>query len=211
MRCTRSRISLLPCEVALSKRSFTARRDRISVPPHMAAWVWMWDGGREGEEVTHYQPYSEKDSQLLEENFEASGFKATTALSLNGRKYIIRKTRKGWVQEVDGQPQFWRAVKRVQRHSAPPSSPSPNSIAPPAAASPNFELSQLRLEREARQRTAASSTTTSPAVASSPAASPSPSAISDSVQCAVARSLLTLELSAQQNAQSLSWTGVARL
>ena len=44
------------------------------------------DGGRDGEEVTHYQPYSEKDSQLLEENFEASGFKATTALSLNGRK-----------------------------------------------------------------------------------------------------------------------------
>ena len=56
---------------------------------------------------------------MLEENFEASGFKATTALSLNGRKYIIRKTRKGWVQEVDGQPEFWRAVKRVQRHSAP--------------------------------------------------------------------------------------------
>ena len=141
----------------------------------MAAWVWMWDGSRDGDENTHYQPYSEKDSQLLEENFEASGFKATTALSLNGRKYIIRKTRKGWVQEVDGQPQFWRAVKRVQRHSAPPSSPSPNSIAPPAAASPNFELSQLRLEREARQRAAASSTT-SPAVASSPAASPPPSA-----------------------------------
>ena len=96
----------------------------------MAAWVWMWDGSRDGDEVTHYQPYSEKDSRLLEENFEASGFKATTALSLNGRKYIIRKTRKGWVQEVDGQPQFWRAVKRVQRHSAPPSSPSPNSITP---------------------------------------------------------------------------------
>ena len=38
----------------------------------MAAWVWMWDGGRDGEEVTHYEPYSEKDSQLLEENFEAS-------------------------------------------------------------------------------------------------------------------------------------------
>ena len=138
----------------------------------MAAWAWMWDGSRGGEEVTHYEPYSEKDSQLLEKNFEASGFKATTEITLNGRKYVVRKTRKGWVQEVDGQPEFWRAVKRVQRHSAPPS-PSPNSIAPTAAAnesSPNFELSQLRLEREARQRAAASSSTTSPAVASSPAA-----------------------------------------
>ena len=66
--------------------------------------VGGWDGSRDGEEVTHYEPYSEKDSQLLEENFNASGFKATTALSLNGRKYVVRKTRKGWVQEPDGQP-----------------------------------------------------------------------------------------------------------
>ena len=52
--------------------------------PHMS-WVWMCDGSCDGEEVTRYEPYSDKDSQLLEENFKASGFKATTALSLQVR------------------------------------------------------------------------------------------------------------------------------
>ena len=114
------------------------------------SWVWMCDGSCDGEEVTRYEPYSDKDSQLVEENFKASGFKATTALSLNGRKYVVRKTRKGWVQEPDGQPKLWRAVKRVQRNSAPPSSPSPNSV---ARASPNSE--QLRGEREVLRRAVA--------------------------------------------------------
>ena len=56
---------------------------------HGYAWAWMWDGSRGGEEVTHYEPYSEKDSQLLDENFEASGSKATTEITLNGRKYVV--------------------------------------------------------------------------------------------------------------------------
>ena len=145
----------------------------------------MWDNGRD--EVARYDPYSDKDSQLLEDSFNTSGFKATTKLSLGvaGRTYIVRKTRKGWVQEVDGQPELWRAVKRVQRDGGTPPltgkttpPPSPHGLAPAAAAaaSPNFELSQLRDEREARQRAAASSLATSPAAASSPAASPSPAA-----------------------------------
>ena len=150
----------------------------------MAAWIWMWDNGRD-EVVARYAAYSEKDSELLEDNFHTSGVKATTKLSLGSRKYTVRKTRKGWVQEVDGQPELWRAVKRVQRDGGTPPltgkttpPPSPHGLAPAAAAaaSPNFELSQLRDEREARQRAAASSPATSPAAASSPAASPSPAA-----------------------------------
>ena len=145
----------------------------------------MWDNGRD--EVARYDPYSDKDSQLLEDSFNTSGFKATTTLSLGvaGRTYIVRKTRKGWVQEVDGHPEFWRAVKRVQQDGGTPPltataaatpPPSPHGMAPTAVASPNFELLQLRDEREARQRAAASSAATSPAVASSPAASPPSSA-----------------------------------
>jgi hypothetical protein len=155
----------------------------------MGAWVWMYDMNGALEEVVRYAAYSEKDSQLLEENYQAQSAKASTKLSLGGRKYIVRKTRKGWVQEVDGQPERWRAVKRVQLDGGTPPltgtaaaspTPSPHGMAPTAAAaSPNFVLLQLRDEREARQRTTTSSTTTStssPATGSSPAGSPPPSA-----------------------------------
>jgi hypothetical protein len=151
----------------------------------MGAWVWMYDMNGALEEVVRYAAYSEKDSQLLEENYQAQSAKASTKLSLGGRKYIVRKTRKGWVQEVDGQPERWRAVKRVQLDGGTPPltgtaaaspTPSPHGMAPAAAAaSPNFVLLQLRDEREARQRTTTSSTTTStssPATGSSPAGSP---------------------------------------
>ena len=153
----------------------------------MVAGVWLWDNG--GDEFARYDPYSEEDSQLLEDNFNTSGFKAITKLSLGGSNlgvtHIVRKTRKGWVQEVDGHPELWRAVKRVQQDGGTPPQtaaaaatppPSPHGMAPTTAASPNFELLQLRDEREARQRAAASSAATSPAVASSPAASPPSSA-----------------------------------
>ena len=76
---------------------------------------WMWDNAGEGS--TRYVAYSDAHSQLLEQSFRTSGAKATTTLSLGKRVYTVRKTRKGWVQEVGGQPELWRAVKRVQRDS----------------------------------------------------------------------------------------------
>lgn len=155
----------------------------------------MWDNAGEGS--TRYVAYSDAHSQLLEQSYRTSGAKATTTLSLGKREYTVRKTRKGWVQEVGGQPELWRAVKRVQRDSGttPTMAPTP-ATAPPsplgspnaAAASPSLLL-QLRDEREARHRPAqgdAAPDISPPTAASSSSASP------DAACPAVATQLQTL-------------------
>ena len=70
------------------------------------ASTWTWDSGRSFRE---YPPFAQA---ILNENYAEHGLLMKVKLKLDGRDFVVRRGKKGWVQEVASDKTLWRAVER---------------------------------------------------------------------------------------------------
>ena len=108
----------------------------------MLPTTWSWDMGSTSSSVNDYCPYPDEISKKIEICYLTMGPERFECDVGGGR--VVRKTRKGLVQHIKGEPGRWRAVKREVHGPGATHSPAPPpSLAPAAPAAPAL-LQQLQ-------------------------------------------------------------------